>query len=158
MSGPAARKYSFGELGALDRLDVDALRSLYTIELSGEGFYEALAARVADPDAATLLRRNGREEAGHARRAQRAISLKLGAAFQPTPDMLEPGSLRLPEVVDAAMLSVLMQGELDGDATYQRWAANEPDPAVAQLLQRNGREEAIHAGRVERAITLLAGG
>jgi rubrerythrin len=158
MGEPAAKKYSFRELSSLDRLDVDALRSLYTIELSGEAFYLGLAARVPNADAAALLRRNGREEAGHARRARRAISLLLGTDFEPTPDMLEPGAVPLPDAVDAAMLSVLMQGELDGDATYQRWAAHEPDPAVAQLLQRNGREEAIHAGRVERAIALLPPG
>ena len=72
--------------------------------------------------------------------------------------MVERGAVRVPETVDATMLSTLMQGEHDGDATYQRWAAHEPDPAVALLLARNGREEAIHAGRVERAIALLAAG
>ena len=50
----------------------------------------------------------------------------------------------------------LVGTELDGDLTYQRWADNEPDEAVAKLLRRNGREEALHGRRVTQAIELLA--
>jgi hypothetical protein len=155
MTEPATTKYSFRELSELDRLDVDALRSLFTIELAGEGFYLALADQVGDPQAGVLLRRNGREEAGHARRAARAIALKLGHDFEPSPDMLVRPEVRLPDTIDPDFLPTLMQGERDGDASYQRWADQEPDPAVARLLRLNGREETNHGRRVEQAIALL---
>jgi rubrerythrin len=154
MSKEAATKYSYGQLSALDRLDVDALRSLFTIELGGEDFYHQLADKVDNPEAADLLRRNGREEAAHARRAARAVALKLGGEFEPTPDMLELRNVRLPENI-AEFLPSLAQGEREGDALYQRWADNEPDPAVARLLRLSGREETMHAGRVEQAMSLL---
>ena len=65
MSEWAGRKYTLDELGELESLDVDALRSMFTLELAGEQFYNALAERVDNEQAAELLRRNGREEAGH---------------------------------------------------------------------------------------------
>ena len=40
------------ELGGMDRLDADALRVLFTIELGGEGFYRALADPVGNEEAA----------------------------------------------------------------------------------------------------------
>jgi hypothetical protein len=157
MTDVTANKYSFRALGDMSRLDVDALASLYTIELGGEDFYNALAERARNPAAAALLRRNGREEAGHARRVGRAIAVKLGRDFDPTPEMLERRPVHLPDDLDPATFPRLVEGELQGDLGYQRWADNEPDPHVERLLRLNGREESIHAGRVERVIALLDG-
>jgi rubrerythrin len=157
MADVTANKYSFRALGNMGRLDVDALASLYTIELGGEDFYNALAERVRNPAAAALLRSNGREEAGHARRVARAIAIKLGRDFDPTPEMLERRPVRLPDDLDSATFPQLIEGERQGDLGYQRWADNEPDPQVQRLLRLNGREESIHAGRVERVITLIDG-
>jgi rubrerythrin len=151
----AAPKYSIAELTALDALDVDALCALFTLEMTGEDFYSALADRVANDEAADLLRRNGREEAGHARRLERAIALKLGREFTATAEMFERSPITLPAEVGPDLLRMIVQGELDGDAGYQRWADNEADPAVARLLRLNGREETIHGRRVEQAIELL---
>jgi rubrerythrin len=150
--------YSFRQLTELDRLHVDAMCSLYTIELGGEAYYLALADRVDDERVATLLRRNGREEAGHARRLGRAIAHVQGAPFTPSPEMREVRPVQLADdlVIDATMLSRLVQGEAEGDRIYERWAEHEPDPEVAKLLRRNGREEALHGRRVEQAIALLA--
>jgi rubrerythrin len=155
MADVTANKYSFRALGEMDCLDIDALASLYTIELGGEDFYNALAERVSEPGAVELLRRNGREEAGHARRVARAIAVKLAHDFDPTPEMLERGPIRLPDNLDPAIFSQLVEGELQGDLGYQRWADNEPDPQVQRLLRLNGREESIHAGRVQQVIALL---
>jgi rubrerythrin len=139
-------------------LDVDAMKELYTTELSGEVFYNALAERVDDERAAELLRRNGREEAGHARRLGRALAIKLGTPFEPTPEMLTLPPVALPEPFDPVrFMRRLVQGEIDGDAGYQRWADNEPDPEVERLLRLNGREESIHGGRVTEAIAILTG-
>jgi rubrerythrin len=155
MTEAANRKYTLAELGELESLDVDALCSMFTLELSGETFYNALAERVDNEQAAELLRRNGREEAGHARRIDRAIAIKLGHAFTPTPDMLERPAMQLPERIGADLLRVIVQAEFDGDAGYQRWADNEPLPEVERLLRLNGREETIHGRRVEQAIALI---
>jgi Rubrerythrin len=153
----APRKtYSFRQLNELDHLDVDALCSLFTIELGGEDFYNALADRVGNEEAAKLLRNNGREEAGHARRLLRAISIKTGAEVEPTPAMLERPTIPMPETIGPDLFPSLISGELSGDLGYQRWADHEPDAAVARLLRLNGREESIHAGRVEQVIALLA--
>ena len=155
MSETAGRKYTFDELGQLDSLDVDALRSMFALEVTGEQFYNALADRVDNEQAAELLRRNGREEAGHARRIERALAIKLGHPFTPTPDLLEPAVIQLPERVGADLLRVIVQAEFDGDAGYQRWADNEALPEVERLLRLNGREETIHGRRVEQAIALM---
>ena len=155
MSETAGRKYTFDELGQLDSLDVDALRSMFALEVTGEQFYNALADRVDNEQAAELLRRNGREEAGHARRIERALAIKLGHPFTPTPDLLEPAVMQLPERVGADLLRVIVQAEFDGDAGYQRWADNEVLPEVERLLRLNGREESIHGRRVEQAIALM---
>ncbi|HEY2332046.1 MAG TPA: ferritin-like domain-containing protein [Acidimicrobiales bacterium] len=139
-----------------DHLEVDAMKELYTTELSGEVFYNAIADRVSDERAAELLRRNGREEAGHARRLGRALTIKLGTPFEPTAEMLTLPPLGLPEPLDPVrFLRRLVQGELDGDLGYQRWADNEPDPEVERLLRLNGREESIHSARVTEAIAIL---
>jgi rubrerythrin len=154
MTEEAVTKYTYSELGDMDRLEPDALRSLFTIELGGEGFYRALADRVDDEEAATLLRRNGREEAAHARRALKALGIKLQQDVEPSPDMLLTGEVRLPRSLDK-LWPALIQGEIEGDALYQRWADNETDPDVQRLLRLSGREETLHAGRVEQALTLL---
>src|SRR6516165_6498691 len=81
--------YTFSELSRMEHLDADAMRALYTIELGGRDFYNALAEGVKNSEVASLFRRNGREEAGHARRLGRAIAIKEGHRFDPTPEMLE---------------------------------------------------------------------
>jgi hypothetical protein len=61
----------------------------------------------------------------------------------------------LPETIDLSMLPFNIAGELGGDAGYQGWADNEPDPEVARLLRLNGREETLHGERVSQAIAIL---
>ena len=143
------------ELGQLERLDLDALRRMYRVELAGEEFYERLAAGVGNDRAAALLRANGREERKHAERIARMIGIKQGEDFVPTTADREPLVVNLPDPVPVAMLPFVVQGEIAGDAGYQRWADNEPDPEVARLLRLNGREETIHSERVSAALALL---
>jgi rubrerythrin len=146
---------SLRDIYALDQLTVDAMRSLYRLELGGESFYAALAEHFGDPEVAQLFRRNGREEAGHARRLGRAIGHKLGVDFEPTPEMLQTRPARLPDDCGIEFLHTLVEGERDGEGHYARWAANEPDAEVAKLFRLSGREESIHGDRVSRAITIL---
>lgn len=143
------------ELAAIDRLDVPAMRLLFRLERSGEDFYNALADRIGDEQAAELLRRNGREELGHARRLQRAIAAKLGEEYEPSGQDLERFPIPLPDSISIDLLPIVVQAELDGDTGYQRWADAEPDAEVARLLRSNGREETIHGRRVEEAIAIL---
>jgi rubrerythrin len=125
------------------------------VECSGEDFYNALADRVGNEEAATLLRRNGREEVGHARRIQRAIALKLGRDYEPSGEMLERFTIPLPDTIDARLFPVIVQAEFEGDASYQRFADRESDPEIARLLRLNGREETIHAERAQKALEIL---
>lgn len=142
-------------LAELDRLDVPALELMYKLECSGEDFYNLLADRIGNEEAATLFRRNAKEELGHARRIARAIAIKQGSDFEPTPELQERYTVALPEVVDPAMLPFIVSGEQAGDAGYQVWADNEPDAQVARLLRLNGREETLHGERVTQAIAIL---
>jgi rubrerythrin len=142
-------------LGATDELDVDAMQLLFKVECSGEDFYNQLADRVASSEAAELLRRNGREELGHARRIQRALAIKTGEPFEPTGDLLERFSIPLPREVGPDLFPIIIEAEVQGDAGYQKWADRESDPEVARLLRLNGREETIHAERARQALALL---
>ena len=49
-----------GGLPESDTLDEDALRTMIATEFGGEGFYNALADRIDDAEAAKLLLNNGR--------------------------------------------------------------------------------------------------
>lgn len=145
-------------LATIEQLDVDAMRLLYRVERSGEDFYEMIAARIGNPEAADLLRRNAREERGHAERMRRAIAIKLGGAFEPGPEDVARYDITLPDAIPAAMLPLIVQGELDGDVGYQRWADRESDPEVQRLLRLNGREETVHGQRVQQVMAILEGG
>jgi rubrerythrin len=144
------------ELAGLDQLDVPALELLFKLECSGEDFYNALADRIGDDRAAALLRKNGREELGHARRVQRAIEIKV-PGYEPSGEVMERFSIPLPDTISPDLLPVIVQAEIDGDAGYQRWADHESDPDVARLLRLNGREETLHGERVSEAIAILQG-
>jgi rubrerythrin len=142
-------------LAALEQLDVPAMELMYKLECSGEDFYNVLADRIGNEEAAALFRRNAKEELGHARRIARAIAIKQGHEFVPAPDVQERYAIALPDVIDPAMLPFIVAGEQAGDAGYQGWADHEADPQVARLLRLNGREETLHGERVDQAIAIL---
>ena len=143
------------KLAETEVLDVEAMKLLVRVENSGEDFYNALADRVGNEEAAALLRKNGREEVGHARRLQRAISIKLGEEWKPSPETLQRFPIPLPDEISVDIFPAIVQAEIDGDAGYQRWADRESDPEVARLLRLNGREETIHGERVSQALEIL---
>ena len=142
-------------LAATEELDVAAMELLFKLENSGEDFYNALADRIGDERAADLLRRNGREEVGHARRIQRAIAIKTGTELDPD-QVIERFSIKgLPDPIDPALFPAIAEGEMKGDAGYQKWADAEPDPEVQRLLRLNGREETKHAERLRQVSEIL---
>jgi hypothetical protein len=143
------------QLMECDVLDVDAMRLMYRLELAGETFYEMLASGVDNEAAAALLRKNGREERGHAERIRRAIGHKLGRDYEPEGDDLVPLKVDLPDAIPVELFPAIAAGEVNGDAGYQAWADKESDPKVADLLRKNGREETKHSERVNAAYELL---
>jgi rubrerythrin len=143
------------ELAGCEELDIPAMELLYRLEISGDDFYRALADRVGNDAAGDLLRKNGREELGHARRVQRALGIRLGADYEPSAEVQTPFVIPLPDVVSLKLFPAIVQAEIDGDAGYQRWADRETDPEVERLLRLNGREETIHGQRVSEALAIL---
>jgi rubrerythrin len=144
-------------LDKIERLGVPELRLMFRLENAGESFYNLLADRLGNAAAADLLRKNAREERGHAERLRRALALKLGGKWEPEASDLAPFVIALPDAVSAELLAGIVQGELQGDAGYQRWADAEPDAEVQKLLRQNGHEETVHAQRVQAALALLGG-
>ncbi|MEW6272784.1 MAG: ferritin-like domain-containing protein [Thermodesulfobacteriota bacterium] len=145
-------------LGEIQELDVDAMRLLYRIECCGEQFYNLIADRVGHAEAADLLRRNAREERGHAERVRKALARKLGRpVYEPTAEDTAPYAIPLPDTIPAELFPVIVQGEIDGDRGYQQWADRERDPEIQRLLRQNGREETVHGERVKQVIALLGG-
>jgi len=143
-------------LGSIQQLDVDSARLLYRIECSGEDFYNLIADRIGNAEAAELLRKNAREERGHAERVRKVIAIKLGQAkYEPTAEDTAKYAIPLPEQIPAELLPVIVQGEIDGDKGYQNWADRESDPEIQRLLRQNGREETVHGERVSAVLEIL---
>jgi rubrerythrin len=145
----------FEQLGAADTLDVNLMEQLWKLECSGEASYLAMAELVDDPRAKELLVRNGREEMGHARRIARALAIKTGSDWEPSAELAEPMPVQAPPYLDAEILQMIVQAEIQGDAGYQKWADNETDPEVERLLRLNGREESLHGERIAEVIAIL---
>ena len=142
-------------LAAAEHLDIPTMELLVKVEASGDAFYGALADRIGNDEAAELLRRNGREEMGHARRVLRALEVKAGEGYTPPADITEPYGISLPDTVDLTVLPFILDAERQGDSGYQAWADREEDREVARLLRLNGREETKHAERMEKVIAIL---
>jgi rubrerythrin len=145
----------FEQLGAADVLDVPLMEALWKLERSGEASYLAMAELVEDPRAKELLVRNGREEMGHARRIARALSIKVGHEWEPSEELAAPVEAQAPPYLDKEILQMIVQAEIQGDAGYQKWADNEPDPEVERILRLNGREESLHGERIAEVIAIL---
>lgn len=143
-------------LAGVDRLGPEEMQTIWRVEMAGELFYNLLAERIDDEEAKELLRRNAVEERGHARRIARALSIVLGREWTPTAEQEQLLDVPMPDTIDARLFAGIVQGEINGDAGYQKWADNEPDPEVARLLRLNGREETIHAGRAGRVLEILS--
>jgi len=143
-------------LAGVERLGTDEMQTIWRVEMAGELFYNLLADRIDDAEAKDLLRRNAVEERGHARRIARALSIALGSEWEPSAAQQELLDVPMPAVIDAKLFAGVVQGELNGDAGYQKWADNEPNPEIARLLRLNGREETIHANRAQRVLEILS--
>jgi rubrerythrin len=154
---PADFNTAFQRLLARDRLDVEDMKLMVLLETAGDPLYQKLAELAPSEEAAKLLRQNGREETAHAHRLKQAIEILTGTRFElPGLDenpYSEPPPL--PEALSPELLRGVASAEQGGDAMYQRYADNEPNLEVAELLRQNGREELRHGERVEQVIAIL---
>lgn len=140
---------AFDFLKTRERLSIDDLKVLAMIECYGETFYELLAQGIDDAEARALLKHNAAEERGHAQRCVKAIGL-LGEQWELPAKADNPFMALAPAAIpmDAELVRLLEQGEIDGDLAYQQWADREPLAKVAELYRQNGREELRHCERV----------
>ena len=139
-------------LSAFERLDVPELEVLYRLEHNAAEVYERMADLLDDATVADVLRRNGREELGHAKRVRRILSLKAGPGYEPPSYLDDRWEVTLPDRVVPEMLAAMIEGERGGQADYERWAASETDPEVARLLRVSGQEELKHGERLAAVI------
>jgi rubrerythrin len=154
---PADYEAALARLSAAKHLDVEDMKLMILLEMAGEPLYAKLAELVEPAEAKELLLQNGREETAHAHRLKRAIEKKTGTAFAlPTLGQNPFATPPAFPAVDAALLAAVQQGETAGDAAYQGYADNEPDPEVAEWLRQSGREELRHRARVGKVIEILA--
>jgi rubrerythrin len=148
---------AFQKLLGRERLDVEDMKLMVLLETAGDPLYQKLAELAPDEEAADLLRQNGREETAHAHRLKKAIEILTGGSFD-VPGLDENPYAEpppLPKALSAELLRGVAGAEQGGNAMYQRYADNEPNAEVAELLRQNGREELRHGERVERVIELL---
>jgi rubrerythrin len=68
------------EIPLPDEISLDVLPQIVAAEIQGDAGYQAWADREPDEEVAKLLRRNGREETGHAERVREAIAILQAAA------------------------------------------------------------------------------
>lgn len=157
---PATLGEAFAIINAATHPTLDVLQLMVLAEAAGKTLYEGMADQVALPAVQALLRHNGREELAHAHRVSRAIGKLTGSDYpvpapEDNPYLAAPASSR---PVTADMLAALAQTEFNGDALYENWARNCPNPDVAALLRQNGREETEHGQRLQQAAELMRAG
>lgn len=143
-------------LTSLDKLSIEDMKLMILLETAGEPLYEKLASLAPDGEAQKLLRMNGREELAHAKRLAKAIEILTGKPFE-LPSLDENPYAEPPPFgeISAELLTGVIAGEDSGNEAYQKYADNEPNAEVAELLRQNGREETRHGQRVGRVIEIL---
>jgi len=142
---------ALAHLDTIDRLGVNEMKLLVLLEISGESLYQKLASLAPQGEATELLLTNGREEVAHAHRLKRAIEISTGEPFE-VPSLDENPYAEPPSFTELTpeLLAGFVACEKNGDAGYQKWADNEPNAEIAELLRQNGREETRHGERVSR--------
>ncbi len=134
------------------------MKLMILLETAGEPLYAGLADGVEPEEAKALLLQKGREETAHAHRLKKAIEILTGDAY-PIPPLDENPYGKPPPMgeVTGELLRQVIQAEFGGDSLYQRYADNQENTEVAELLRQNGREETRHGKRLEQVIELLGG-
>lgn len=147
---------ALAHLETMDKLGLDEMKLMVLLEMSGEPLYEKLASLAPPGEATDLLLKNAVEERAHAHRLKRAIEIATRETFT-IPSLAENPYAEPPAFTELTqeLLAGFVAGEKNGDAGYQRWADNEPNPEIAKLLRQNGREETVHGERVARVAKII---
>ena len=66
----------------------------------------------------------------NARRIAKAISIRLGHEWEPSAEIATLLPIPMPDEISIEMFQGIVQGEMNGDAGYQRWADAESDEEV----------------------------
>lgn len=156
---PPTIRDAFAHINQVTAPTLADLKCMVLVEAASETLYRRTAEGTDNAAVIALLHHNAAEEMKHARRVAEALRL-MGEDF-PAPaaednPYLAGGSFPLSPVTPEA-LRKLAVGEFGGEALYEGWAANFADPAVADLLRANGREETDHGNRLMEAAALLEG-
>ena len=151
---------AFAHLGQVTAPTIADLKVMVLVEAASESLYRRTAEGTDHAGVIDLLHTNGTEEMTHARRVSQAIGLLGGGDF-PAPaagdnPYLAAGSFPFAPVTPDA-LRKLSEGEVRGEALYDRWAASLNHATAAGLLRANGREETDHGNRLLQAAALLEG-
>lgn len=149
---PGQMHEAFSYIGGISSPTADDLRLMVLLEAAGETMYGAMADCLPDPEAAALLRASGRDERRHAQRVSEALGL-LGIEYR-VPAAAENPYLKdwRSPVVTIDLLDRLAMSEYGGEAMYEQWASQCPDPAAASLLRQNGAEETVHGDRLKKVV------
>ena len=156
MTMPADFFAAVAALGAIETLDVDALRLLY--ESSARARTSTTCSPTASATSAPPIccAATAARSAATPSACARCSASSSGTPYEPSrEDALALSRSRCRDAISAEFLPLIVQGELDGDTGYQRWADRESDPEAQRLLRLNGREETTHGERVREVIVLL---
>jgi len=126
-------------LGAIQELDVDAMRLLYRIECSGEDFYNLIAERIGNDRAADLLRKNAREERGHAERVRKGAGDQAGTEKYEPPRRTAPSTRSRCPTRSAELFALIVQARSTATRATSLWADRESDAEVQRLLPSTAR-------------------
>lgn len=147
---------AFAALCAKDRLEGSDLIMLALLEASGRSLYSDLAELSDNAEVSDLLNKNGQEELGHAHRILKALTVLTGNQYELPEDASNPlvGPSGIKALTPELMQSFI-QAEIDGEAHYERWAANESDDEVAKIYRQNGADERRHSERDRQILAIL---
>jgi rubrerythrin len=157
---PATLGEAFAHINAVEVPDLLDMKVMVLVEAAAMSLYYKTAEGASDPAVRVLLERNGREEMLHSQRVALAIKALSGEDFAPPiaadNPYLRAGAFPFAEITREA-LTKLAQGEFDGEALYEKWAAGVENAEVAERFRHNGKEETDHGNRLLEAAALLPG-
>lgn len=147
---------AFALLAQKAKLEVEELHVLALVEASGSATYSAIANTSDNEEIQSLLKKNGREEVGHAHRIMKALTLLTGDEYELPSDEENPLVSSAPApALSIELLKMFIQAEYSGEPMYNRWADNEPNAEVAKIYRLIGGDEVRHANRLEQVLEIF---
>jgi rubrerythrin len=153
---PTDPNAAFEALFQKESLSIDDIKALTLLEASGKALYGHLADCSGNPEIRSLLNKNGQEEVGHAHRLLKVLHILTGQDYEIPSDTENPfiGPSPFTELTPE-LLENFIQGELDGEGYYNRWADHAGNDQVAGLYRQIGMDERRHSERDRQVLKLL---